>query len=172
MGAPTQVCVRSCPNISAPAGRPFRKDYEMMRMSTQVFVDPERVPPRCRSSEALEAQATSWDLMWKLAQCLFGMGRNTGRMYGMLQVPPDDVIGNSLQVWQRWQAMSDVAFEELVEDSEEDDDEEDEEIEESIDSDSMSEDAEDEDPAARDCCAPCAWSKAQGGMDDESYGLR
>ncbi|GJU84011.1 hypothetical protein Tco_1291557 [Tanacetum coccineum] len=24
MGTPTQVCVRSCPNISAPAGRPFR----------------------------------------------------------------------------------------------------------------------------------------------------
>ncbi|GKB24342.1 hypothetical protein Tco_0863743 [Tanacetum coccineum] len=26
MGMPTQVCVRSCPNISAPAGRPFRKE--------------------------------------------------------------------------------------------------------------------------------------------------
>ncbi|GJV54743.1 hypothetical protein Tco_1455748 [Tanacetum coccineum] len=25
MGTPTQVCVRSCPNISAPAGRPFRR---------------------------------------------------------------------------------------------------------------------------------------------------
>ncbi|GKF41754.1 hypothetical protein Tco_0125096, partial [Tanacetum coccineum] len=24
MGTPTQVCVWSCPNISAPAGRPFR----------------------------------------------------------------------------------------------------------------------------------------------------
>ncbi|GJS10830.1 putative reverse transcriptase domain-containing protein [Tanacetum coccineum] len=26
MGTPTQVCVRSCPNISAPAGRPFSAD--------------------------------------------------------------------------------------------------------------------------------------------------
>ncbi|GKF02778.1 hypothetical protein Tco_0029701, partial [Tanacetum coccineum] len=24
MSTPTQVCVRSCPNFSAPAGRPFR----------------------------------------------------------------------------------------------------------------------------------------------------
>ncbi|GKE08084.1 hypothetical protein Tco_1411635 [Tanacetum coccineum] len=34
MGTPTPVCVWSCPNFSAPAGRPFR-------MSTRVFVDPE-----------------------------------------------------------------------------------------------------------------------------------
>ncbi|GJZ96439.1 hypothetical protein Tco_0668773, partial [Tanacetum coccineum] len=63
-------------------------------------------------------------------------------------------------------AMSESAF---LEDSEEDDDEEDEEIEESIDSDSMSEDAEDEDPAARD---ESLAARVEGpGMDDESYGL-
>ncbi|GKA40997.1 hypothetical protein Tco_0733590 [Tanacetum coccineum] len=28
MGTPTQVCVRSCPNISAPVGRPFRCEGE------------------------------------------------------------------------------------------------------------------------------------------------
>ncbi|GJZ41868.1 hypothetical protein Tco_0588754 [Tanacetum coccineum] len=33
MGTPTQVCVWSCPNFSAPAGRPFR-------ISTPVYVDP------------------------------------------------------------------------------------------------------------------------------------
>ncbi|GJV08142.1 hypothetical protein Tco_1345798 [Tanacetum coccineum] len=55
MGTPTQVCVRSCPNISASAGRPFRcvksKDCHAALvvvecdasrvMSTLVFVDPE-----------------------------------------------------------------------------------------------------------------------------------
>ncbi|GJW83961.1 hypothetical protein Tco_0157106 [Tanacetum coccineum] len=55
MGTPTQVCVRSCPNISAPAGRPFRcvksKDCHATLVvvecdasrviSTLVFVEPE-----------------------------------------------------------------------------------------------------------------------------------
>ncbi|GJW17089.1 hypothetical protein Tco_0024525, partial [Tanacetum coccineum] len=61
MGTPTQVCMWSCPNFSAPAGRPFRcvkskvhdlslevkrcnpKDWvkRWTRMSTPVFVDPE-----------------------------------------------------------------------------------------------------------------------------------
>ncbi|GKC07787.1 hypothetical protein Tco_0999397 [Tanacetum coccineum] len=38
MGTPTQVCVRSCPNISAPAGRPFRVEVLMNWLS--------RVSPR------------------------------------------------------------------------------------------------------------------------------
>ncbi|GJT18713.1 hypothetical protein Tco_0877419 [Tanacetum coccineum] len=39
MGTPTQVCVRSYPNISAPAGRPFR--CVKSKISTLVFVDSE-----------------------------------------------------------------------------------------------------------------------------------
>ncbi|GKB18380.1 hypothetical protein Tco_0852303 [Tanacetum coccineum] len=65
---------------------------------------------------------------------------------------------------------------ELVESSEEDDDEEDEEIEESMDSDSVSEDAEDKGPTAKDE-DPAAEDEGltagvEGpGTDDEGYGL-
>ncbi|GKE64046.1 hypothetical protein Tco_1518207, partial [Tanacetum coccineum] len=65
---------------------------------------------------------------------------------------------------------------ELVEDSEEDDDEEDEEIEESLDSDSVSEDAEDESPTAKNKDPAMGdeglAARVEGpSMDDESYGL-
>ncbi|GKB24913.1 hypothetical protein Tco_0864314 [Tanacetum coccineum] len=48
MGTPTQVCMWSCPNFSASAGRPFsvvraalKNFVDSRRMSTPVFVDPE-----------------------------------------------------------------------------------------------------------------------------------
>ncbi|GJZ99208.1 hypothetical protein Tco_0671759 [Tanacetum coccineum] len=37
MGTPTQVCVWSCPNFSALAGRPFRKDYEKKGLVSKVM---------------------------------------------------------------------------------------------------------------------------------------
>ncbi|GJZ97308.1 hypothetical protein Tco_0669761 [Tanacetum coccineum] len=36
MGTPTQVCVRSCPNISVPAGRPFSEFEKMMHKKFQM----------------------------------------------------------------------------------------------------------------------------------------
>ncbi|GJW62419.1 hypothetical protein Tco_0111754 [Tanacetum coccineum] len=196
MGAPTQVCVRSCPNISAPAGRPFR-------MSTPVFVDPEsstqadgaqssRVPmplPEDPYEDIRHAYLDGTDtesepfedpletetpespltiappisLSESIPLILVPILCRTARM--AVHVPPvmsSDLSASMAEV----AAMSESAF---LEDSEEDDDEEDEEIEESIDSDSMSEDAEDEDPAARD---ESLAARVEGpGMDDESYGL-
>ncbi|GJW58682.1 putative reverse transcriptase domain-containing protein [Tanacetum coccineum] len=37
MGTPTQVCVRSCPNISAPAGRPFSLAGSLLDFSIWMF---------------------------------------------------------------------------------------------------------------------------------------
>ncbi|GJY88891.1 hypothetical protein Tco_0503519 [Tanacetum coccineum] len=70
-------------------------------------------------------------------------------------------------------AMSESVF---LEDIEEDDDEEDEEIEESLDSDSVSEDAEDEGPTAKNKDPATGdeglTARVEGpGTDDESYGL-
>ncbi|GJV33790.1 hypothetical protein Tco_1394190 [Tanacetum coccineum] len=36
MGTPTQVCVRSCPNISAPAGRPFRLSKSFLSQASSA----------------------------------------------------------------------------------------------------------------------------------------
>ncbi|GKA35809.1 hypothetical protein Tco_0722300 [Tanacetum coccineum] len=79
--------------------------------------------------------------------------------------PPD------LPSWKRYRATS-----ELVEDNDENDDEEDEEIEESIDSNSVSEDAEDEGPTAKDKDPATKDEGFTAGvegpdMHDEGYGL-
>ncbi|GJR95673.1 hypothetical protein Tco_0267847 [Tanacetum coccineum] len=154
MGTPTQVCVRSCPNISAPAGRPFR-------MSTLVFVDPES------STQADGAQSSRVPM--PLPEDPYKAIR-TARM--VVCVPHAMSSGHSASM-AKVAAMSESAF---LNDSEEEDDEEDEEIEESMDSDSLSEDTKDEGPTAKDE-DPAAedeglTARVEGpGIDDESYGL-
>ncbi|GJT36347.1 hypothetical protein Tco_0926766 [Tanacetum coccineum] len=201
MGTPTQVCVWSCPNFSAPAGRPFR-------MSTLVFVNPEsstqadgaqssRVPP---FEDPIETETPESPLTIA-PPVLVPILHRTACM--AMRVPPAMSSGLSTSMAEV-AAMSEFAFRkrfrssykslpslspsdlssrkryrgtsELVEDSEEGDDAKDEEIEESMDSDNVSEDAEDEGPIAKDEDPAVGdeglTARVKGpGMDDESYDL-
>ncbi|GKC72496.1 hypothetical protein Tco_1118379 [Tanacetum coccineum] len=179
MGTPTQVCVWSCPNFSAPAGMPFRcvsdiwlwisgeaKVCQIKRMSTLVFVDPES------STQADGAQSSRVPV--PLPEDPYEAIR-TARM--VVRVPPamsSGLFASMAEV----AAMSESVFRtsELVEDSEEDDNEEDEEIEDSMDSDNVSEDVEDEGPTAEDEDPAAGVEGLTAGvegpcMDDESYCL-
>ncbi|GJZ90764.1 hypothetical protein Tco_0662691, partial [Tanacetum coccineum] len=49
MGTPTQVCVWSCPNFSAPAGRPFRCVSDIWLL---ISGDAKIMPPRRRNRSA------------------------------------------------------------------------------------------------------------------------
>ncbi|GJZ05393.1 putative reverse transcriptase domain-containing protein [Tanacetum coccineum] len=49
MGTPTQVCVWSCPNFSAPAGRPFRCVSDIWLL---ISGDAKIMPPRMRTQSA------------------------------------------------------------------------------------------------------------------------
>ncbi|GJX00614.1 hypothetical protein Tco_0184527 [Tanacetum coccineum] len=172
MGTPTQVCVWSCPNFSAPAGRPFR-------MSTPVFAyldgtdtesEPFEDPIDTETPASPLAIAPPIPLSESTLPVLVPILRRTARM--AVRVPHAMSSGLSV-VMAEVAAMSESAFRkrfrssyesspsvsswksyrgtsELVEDSEEDDDEEDEEIEESMDFNSVSKDAEDEGPTAED----------------------
>ncbi|GJZ24096.1 hypothetical protein Tco_0561555 [Tanacetum coccineum] len=71
MGTPTQVCVRSCPNISAPAGRPFRCVCQIKECLPQCLLT-RRVPPRLTELRAPECPSTLRIPMSALAAYLDG----------------------------------------------------------------------------------------------------
>ncbi|GJU36235.1 putative reverse transcriptase domain-containing protein [Tanacetum coccineum] len=56
MGTPTQVCVWSCPNFSAPAGRPFRCVSDIWLL---ISGDAKIMPPRMRTRSAGRPAAES-----------------------------------------------------------------------------------------------------------------
>ncbi|GJV86025.1 hypothetical protein Tco_1525923 [Tanacetum coccineum] len=178
MGTPTQVCVRSCPNISAPAGRPFRcvksKDpYEAIRQAYLDGTDTESKPFEDPIvTETLESPLTiapPISLSESTPPVLIPILRRTARMV----VHVLHAMSSGLSA-----SMADVAAmsESALYKSEEDDDEEDEEIDESMDSDSVSEDAEDEGPTTEDE-DPATEDEGltagvEGpGMHNEGYGL-
>ncbi|GJW43680.1 hypothetical protein Tco_0072479 [Tanacetum coccineum] len=57
MGTPTQVCVWSCPNFSASAGRPFSlPTYLMLPMFSLVWIIPPRVITRSADRPVAESR--------------------------------------------------------------------------------------------------------------------
>ncbi|GJY66296.1 hypothetical protein Tco_0468534 [Tanacetum coccineum] len=56
MGTPTQVCVWSCPNFSAPAGRPFRCVSDIWLL---ISGDAKIMPPKMRTRSAGRPAAES-----------------------------------------------------------------------------------------------------------------
>ncbi|GJW55162.1 hypothetical protein Tco_0099247 [Tanacetum coccineum] len=189
MGTPTQVCVWSCPNFSAPAGRPFRcvkskssrvpvplpeDPYEAIRQAyvdgTDTESEPFEDPIDTETPESPLAIALPIPLSESTLPVLVPILRRTARMDVRV---PHAMLSGRFTSMAEVAAMSDFA---LFKDSEEDDDEEDEEIKESMDSDSVSEDAEDEGPTVEDE-DPVA--KDEGltagvegpGMNDKGYGL-
>ncbi|GJY62132.1 hypothetical protein Tco_0462789 [Tanacetum coccineum] len=56
MGTPTLVCVWSCPNFSAPAGRPFRCVSDIWLL---ISGDAKIMPPRMRTRSAGRPAAES-----------------------------------------------------------------------------------------------------------------
>ncbi|GKA10444.1 hypothetical protein Tco_0689877 [Tanacetum coccineum] len=189
MGTPTQVCVWSCPNFSAPAGRPFSS-----RVPVPLLEDPyEAIGQAYLYGTDTESEPFEDPIDTKTPETARMAVRvphamSSGLSAGMAEVAAMSESAFRKRFWSSYESSPSVSppdlpsrkryrgTSELVEDSEEDDDEEDEEIEESMDSDSVSEDAEDEGPTAEDE-DPAAEDEGltagvEGpGMDDEGYGL-
>ncbi|GJY40094.1 hypothetical protein Tco_0427364 [Tanacetum coccineum] len=195
MGTPTLVCVWSCLNFNALAGRPFRCVCQIKGCLPQCLLT-QRVPSRLTELRAPECPYHFLRIPMRL---LVPILHRTTRM--AVRVPPAMSSGLSASMAEV-AVMSESAFckrfrssykslpsvsppdlplrkryqgtSELVEDSDEDNDEEDEEIEESIDSDSVSEDTKDKGPTAEDK-DPAAGDEGLTtgieGPDDESHGM-
>ncbi|GJT18891.1 putative reverse transcriptase domain-containing protein [Tanacetum coccineum] len=179
MGTPTQVCVRSCPNISALAGRPFRcvksKDpYEAIRKAyvdgTDTESKPFEDPIVTETLESPFAIAPPISLSESTSPVLIPILRRTARM--VVRVPHAmssgpfasmaDVAAMSesalcKRFWSSYKSSPSVSPPDLLSRKRYrgtselvEDSEEDEEIEESMDSDSVSENAEDEGPTTED----------------------
>ncbi|GJY05455.1 hypothetical protein Tco_0371395 [Tanacetum coccineum] len=203
MGTPTLVCVRPCPNFSALAGRPFRMStpvivdpesstqddraqssrvlvplpedpYEPIRQAyldrTDTESEPFEDPIDTETPESPLTVAPPTSLPESAPPTLVPILCRTARM--AVCIPPATSSGLSTSMAEV-ATMSESVF---LEDSEEDDDEEDEEIEESLDSNSVSEDAEDEGPTAKNKDPATGdeglAARVEGpSMNDESYGL-
>ncbi|GJY21629.1 hypothetical protein Tco_0394195 [Tanacetum coccineum] len=174
MGTPTQVCVWSCPNFSAPAGRPFR-------MSTPVFVDLES-SPWLRSSK-LRVPYTPEDPYEDIRQAyLDGTDTESKPLKDPIDTETPEIARMAMRVPPAMSSSLSTSMAEVAAMSES--------VFYSLDSDSVSEDAEDdgptvedEDPAAGDeglaaaVDGPSTDDESYGlddeshGIDDESYGL-
>ncbi|GJV95783.1 hypothetical protein Tco_1547360 [Tanacetum coccineum] len=179
MGTPTQVCVWSCPNFSAPAGRPFRcvkskvRDWYWKRKDVTQWDWSSRVPVPL-PEDPYEAIRQAYLDGTEIESEPFEDPIDIETPKSPLAIAPPILLSEStppvlvpilcrtvrmavrvphvmsLGLSASMAEVEAMCEPALLEDSKEEDNEEDEEIEESMDSDSVSEDAEDEGPTTED----------------------
>ncbi|GKB59921.1 hypothetical protein Tco_0916107 [Tanacetum coccineum] len=79
MDSPTQVCVRSCPNISSPAGRPFRQLLHYLKASypPRVIIDWDFLAARGLARELFDSVNTDaftgpqWENLFQISELVY-----------------------------------------------------------------------------------------------------